>query len=245
MRTPALTTVASLGAALAALSYATPARALGPVDIEIGARVGVATDPSSNLPTNPYGFGFGGRAGVSIFGLYGGISGMYYLGTSSTPQGIPAVAGGATTAHTAMYGLEVGYTLPIPVVKIRPQVGIGDSIIGMSGGLADGPATPSGVSASNLYLEPGVLVFVPIRVMFIGADVNALILPSASGITPIRNGPGEEAGGSGKTYASLSVHGQVEGRSCKRGLRRKEGGEGYITPSYGRWRPLRVERRLM
>jgi hypothetical protein len=209
MRTPAITAVASLGATLAALSYAIPARALGPVDIEIGARVGVATDPSSSLATNPYGFGFGGRAGVSIFGIYGGISGMYYLGTSSPSQGIPAAAGGANTAHTAMYGLEVGYTLPIPLVKIRPQVGIGDSLIGMSGGLADTPGTPNGVSSSNLYLEPGVLVFVPIRMMFVGADVNALILPSASGLTPTQNGPGEIAGGSGKTYASLSVHGQV------------------------------------
>jgi len=208
MRTPACTAVASLGATLAALSYAIPARALGPVDIEIGARAGVATDPSSNLATNPYGFGFGGRAGVSIFGLYGGISGMYYLGTSSPSQTIPA-AGGANTAHTAMYGLEVGYTLPIPFVKIRPQVGIGDSVISMSGGLVDTPSTPNGVSSSSLYLEPGILVFVPIRMMFVGADVNALILPSASGITPTQNGQGEMAGGSGKTYAALSVHGQV------------------------------------
>ena len=170
----------SVATALAAFSYTSSAHALGPIDLEIGARVGYATNPDSSFQANPLGFGLGGRAGVSFFGIYGGISGMYYLG-GSTPQGI--------SLHTGMYGLEAGYTLPIRVVKIRPQLGVGNATTSVSG-LG---------SSSNLYLEPGVLVFIPIGILFVGADVNALIFPgeTATGAT------------SSKTDVCLSLHGQV------------------------------------
>ncbi len=39
------------------------AHAIGPVDVEVGARVGVGTNPASG--SNPLGLGIGGRAGVS------------------------------------------------------------------------------------------------------------------------------------------------------------------------------------
>ncbi len=177
METPRAAVLSSLTgacAALAALAFSSTAHAIGPVDIEIGARVGYATSPSSCYPANPYGLGFGGRAGLSFFGIYGGISGMYYLGSSS----------GNVSATALMEGFEVGYTLPIPIVKIRPEVGFGN-------------ATTSGAySASNFYLEPGVLVMIPFSILFVGADVNALILP------------GNSIAGVSSTDVGLSVHGQ-------------------------------------
>jgi hypothetical protein len=190
MKTLAVT-FASVAAAVAALSYSGTAHALGPLDIEIAARVGYATNPSSSdFSTNPYGFGLGGRAGVSIFGIYGGISGIYYLGGSET------VLGTSVSLHTAMEGFEAGYTLPIPFVKIRPLVGIGNSTItGSGGGVSQ--------SSSNLYLEPGVLVFVPIGILTVGADINALILPS------VDTGFNSNGSNTTKAYVSPSFHAQV------------------------------------
>ena len=57
------------------------AHALGAVDIEGGARVGVGTNPDSTGP-NPFGLGVGGRAGVSIFHVYLGFSAIHYFGAS-------------------------------------------------------------------------------------------------------------------------------------------------------------------
>lgn len=189
---------ASVAAAVAAFTVTTPAHALGPIDLEIAGRVGYASNPSStDFPVNPYGFGFGGRAGVSFFGIYGGVSGMYYLGGSTTVDGVSG------SYHTGMYGLEAGYALPIPVVKIRPQIGVGNSIIT---GSADGFSA----STSNLYLEPGVLVFIPIGLLFVGADINALILPSVTTGSSSVSGPtGSSSSSTSTTYASLSFHAQV------------------------------------
>src|SRR5260370_21062545 len=74
------------------LAFPTKANALGPVDVEIGARAGVATSP-----LGPLGFGIGGRGGVSILGLYAGIDVIDYLGATATcgscsmPPGVPPV----------------------------------------------------------------------------------------------------------------------------------------------------------
>jgi hypothetical protein len=200
MKTLALTAL-SIGAAFAAFSYSSTAHALGPIDIEIAARVGYATNPNStDFVANPYGFGFGGRAGVSFFGIYGGISGMYYLGSSGAVQfnGTPGAGGDSVSWRTAMEGFELGYTLPIPFVKIRPQVGLGNATAVESSSLG---GQSGSFSSSNLYLEPGVLVFFPIGILIVGADVNALILPTVD--------QGATANGQSKAYASLSFHGQV------------------------------------
>ncbi len=180
-------TLSLAGAAtvVAALAVPRTAHALGPVDLEIAARAGYATSPDSSFAANPLGLGFGGRAGISILGIYGGISGMYYLGGS---QSVGPVS---VSYSTVMYGGEVGYTLPIPVVKIRPQVGFGNQAISVGS-----------ASDSNLYLEPGVLVMIPVGMWIFGVDGNALILPSVSQ----GNALGQS---SSKTYVSPTFHAQV------------------------------------
>jgi hypothetical protein len=67
------------------------AHALGPLDLEFGAKVGGATNPGGN-PQNVLGFGLGGRAGVSVLGLYGGVNVVYYFGSSQT---MPVDGGGS------------------------------------------------------------------------------------------------------------------------------------------------------
>lgn len=170
--------------AFALVATEKPAHALGPVDLEAGAKVGVATNPSDG--DTPLGFGAGVRAGVGIFGFYGGLSFMHYFGSSTS---VPIVGDVSTT--TNLFGVELGYTISsLPVVQIRPQLGVGDIVITGSGG---GQSTSDG----HIYLEPGVTVLVPLGLLYVGGDVNALIIP------------GVDQGTDTKTYTSLSIHGQV------------------------------------
>lgn len=150
-------------ASLAVVTTAQPAHALGPIDLEIGAKAGVGTNPASgNNALNPLGFGLGGRAGVVLFDhLYGGVNLMYYLGGSEGP----------VSEHTLLYGLEAGWGWKlVDILTIRPQVGIGNGTFSVSGG-------PAGASTSNWYLEPGVTGLVSLGLLFVGADANVLAFP--------------------------------------------------------------------
>ena len=190
--------VSALFIGVAAALVAHDALAVGPVDIEIGARVGVGTAPggTSNGP-NPLGFGVGGRAGVSILGLYGGISGIYYLGESKDVS-----AGGASAsfkAHSVLLGLEAGYGSKLGPLSLRATVGIGNIESDYSGAFAFA-GVPAGGSTSNngLYIEPGVTGVIGFGLWFVGADANALILPDYLGYD------------NSKTLeAAFTVHGQV------------------------------------
>jgi hypothetical protein len=71
--------VAFLGLGIATVVATRDAHDLGPVDIEVAAKAGYATNPlSTNGPlsaSNPLGFGLGGRAGLAFKGgLYLGGS---------------------------------------------------------------------------------------------------------------------------------------------------------------------------
>jgi hypothetical protein len=152
--------------------------ALGPFDVEVAARVGGATSPStgqastagaspngvvgSNPIVNPLGLGLGARGGVSysrypdgphVASLYGGISFMYYLGGSVPPGGVPYA--GYSTAQSLIYGVELGLNVSLSSLTIRPQLGIGDYTL-LQGGIAPQDAPHAGPATSNwLYLEPG------------------------------------------------------------------------------------------
>jgi hypothetical protein len=179
------------------------ARALGPVDLEIGAKVGMGTNPigaknSAPDAPNPLGFGLGGRAGVSFLGIYGGVQLMYYFG-SSQDQTI----GGTTLSeseHSLLYGIEAGYGLTlVDILTIRPQLGIGNyTLTGSASGSGPGVSvnTPS-QSKSNLYLEPGVTGLVSLGMWFVGADANLLFLP------------GFDVGPSYDSKVAFTLHGQV------------------------------------
>jgi hypothetical protein len=159
--------VAAVAAGTLTFVAARPAHALGPLDLELGDKAGVATNPYNvSGSENPMGFGLGGRAGVSIFGLYGGIQAMYYFGSSQS------VDGTSFSSHTVMYGFEGGYgfSLPMVPITIRPQVGIGNATFTASGG-------GESASNSNVYVEPGVTVLVSLLGWYVGADANVLVFP--------------------------------------------------------------------
>jgi hypothetical protein len=189
------TLVASGVLGLSILAVARDAHALGPIDLEVGAKVGYATNPVSVAGvTNPLGLGLGGRAGIAFLGgIYLGGNIMYYLGGSTNePGGIcnagsPVSCGGVSVStNTLMYGGELGYGFKLlDLLTIRPQVGIGNATFSSSGGGAS-------ASTSNWYLEPGVTGLVGLGLLFVGADANALFFP-----------------GLNNSQAAFSIHGQV------------------------------------
>ena len=174
------------------LAFPTKAEALGPADIEIGARAGAA--PLG--PLGPLGFGIGGRGGVSILGFYAGIDVIDYLGATSTcggcsmPGPLPGqMPGGQLQQRRSalLYGFEAGYNFKVSLVTIRPQLGLGNARLSNAAG--NPPPSPGDIS-NYFYLEPGVVGLVSLGMFFVGADVNALILPT---------GPN----------SALTVHGQI------------------------------------
>jgi hypothetical protein len=177
-------------------SASQPASALGPLDVEIAAKAGVGTTPS-NVPSgvpNPLGFGIGARGGVSILGLYGGLSFIYYLGGSQS-VGAPGLGSLNESVHALMYGFEGGYGIKlVDILTLRAVVGVGNFTETVDVG-------PLGsASNSNLYVEPGItgIVSLPFVGWFVGADANVLILPG------FNNG-----GGQSQTDTAFTVHGQV------------------------------------
>ena len=179
---------------LSTLAIARDAHALGPIDLEVGAKVGGATNPSSQSGApNPLGFGLGGRAGIAFLGgIYLGGNLMYYFGGSANasslcPSGAAAACGSDNVSfNTLMYGGEVGYGIKIlDLLTIRPQVGIGNATFTESAG---GVST----STSNWYLEPGVTALVGLGLLYLGADANALFFPGLS-----------------NTQAAFTIHGQI------------------------------------
>jgi hypothetical protein len=178
--------VASAAVGLSTLAFGRDARALGPVDLEVGAKVGGATNPLSvSGATNPLGFGVGGRAGLAFLGgIYLGGNIMYYFGGSQNVSfGTSNVS---VSENTLMYGGELGYGINIlDLLTIRPQVGIGNATFTSS---ANGQST----STSNWYLEPGVTGLVGLGLFFVGADANVLFFPGLS-----------------NTQAAFSIHGQL------------------------------------
>jgi hypothetical protein len=154
------------------LGLARDASALGPVNIELGGKIGEGTNPTGDV--NPLGFGLGARGGVSFFNIYAGLSFMYYFGHSET---VPP-SSEKRSGKSVLYGFEGGYDFDIVhVVIIRPQLGVGV----FNGNYGGGGFTTDTADGKNLYLEPGATVVVPLGLLFVGGDANAIFLPGQSG----------------------------------------------------------------
>ena len=178
-----LPSLVAAAAAATTIALSGNAHALGPVDLEVGALAGYGSAPS-NFPStspNPLGFGIGARGGVDIFGFYGGVKLMYYLGGSQ----------GGFSDHSLSEGVDVGYNIKLAVLTIRPMLGLGNFTITGSYG---GASTDTG----SFYVEPGVTGLVSLGLIYVGADVNALLLTSEP-----------KAGGGNQMDTALTIHGQV------------------------------------
>jgi len=169
MKSAPLLVAAAVG--VGALSVPRDAHALGPVDLEIGARIGGASSPVSG-GLNPLGFGMGARAGVSLFSFYGGLSFMYYFGGGQDFSGFHY------SVTSTLFGFDLGYNIGVPLITLRPQLGIGNYT---GNGTGSGPGFSIPSTGSNLYLEPGVTGILSLGLWFVGADANLLFLPGLDG----------------------------------------------------------------
>jgi hypothetical protein len=161
--------VLTCSAGVASLLFAGEAHALGPIDLELAARGGAGSAPGGQSP-NPLGFGLGARAGVSFMGLYGGLSFINYFGETQGPTDF------SVSSHALLYGVEGGYGSKIlGLLTLRAQVGVGN--FGQTVETKTGIATDSR-TFNSLYVEPGILVMLPLGPILIGGDANVLVLPS-------------------------------------------------------------------
>lgn len=205
----ALVALAAAGVASSGL-VARDARALGQVDLELAAKGGFGTNPSTTNPSTPpnsLAFEVGGRAGVSFFGFYAGLDLVDSLGSSAPGTG-PRLPGDQTTLaeRTLRYGVDLGYGWKLGRLTIRPLLGVGNVTVNTTTTVLDtcpycAAVTPPFVrtsSASNLYFEPGVTAFVAFGTVFAGVDLNALVIPSV-----------DDGNGGHRTDAAFTVHGQV------------------------------------
>ena len=163
----------------------TEAHALGPIEVELGARLGYATNPDSNI-SNPLGTDIGLRGGLELFHkLYLGGNVQYYFGSSvDTPLSGPGTDGTVST-HTFLLGFEAGYSIHVSLLTIRPQLGIGDAAITTLGSIT--PTAVTGTPLNNytqtntrLYLEPGVVALINVGLVYVGADANILVITDAN-----------------------------------------------------------------
>lgn len=60
-------------------------------------------------------------------------------------------------------------------------------------------------TSDHPYLEPGLTVLIPIGLLYVGADVNALIVPDVDTSRGVR----AALAPSSETFTSLSAHGQI------------------------------------
>jgi hypothetical protein len=177
MRRSAALAVVVFGLCLLA---APEARALGPIDFEAAARVGGGTNPFGAF-SNPLGFGLGARGGVGFSGFYGGVSLIYYFGSS---QDVPG-GGGKVSASSFLYGIEGGYGGKLfNLFTLRGQLGIGSFQLSTGGTL--GPR-----SASNLYLEPGGVALMSFGMILVGLDATIVVLPGVA--DPVTGGSNWDA----------------------------------------------------
>lgn len=115
-----------------------------------------------------YNFGIGARAGVTLpaVPVYVGGTFVYHLGkTESSPLG-------DVNAKVLYVGVEGGYEIGIPLVSIRPYLGLGyASLTGSVGDISE--------SNGKFAIWPGATGLVSLGTIFVGLDVRYVVVTDA------------------------------------------------------------------
>ncbi len=175
---------------------------LGAIDgrylFEAAFRSGYVTPPIRG-GVNPFGAGFGARAGFDLWHLYVGASVMDYLGGTDVDA----------TDQALLVGLELGWNGRVnPYLTLRPELGLGDTILShtepgtmsvaatpgtpdvvtsasgtttSTGGSSGTPGSPGsgGVTTTvkNLYVQPSFTALFTYRRFFGGLSGGVLVVP--------------------------------------------------------------------
>src|SRR5262249_42056568 len=139
--------------------------------------------------TTPFGFGFGGRAGLLYRHVYIGLNAIAYLGGTDIDISDRAI----------LYGLELGYDVAIDAGSgrfvVRPQVGIGGvriyhtdpsltrstgtDVVSSASDRASSPGSDTS-TLDNVYVQPGVTLLYARGMPFAAVNANALVMPGIS-----------------------------------------------------------------
>jgi hypothetical protein len=149
--------------------------------VELAAEAAYVTPPIRG-GTNPFGAGFGVRAGLDFSGFYVGVSVLDFLGGKDVDVGYRAL----------LYGLEVGYGWHVPMSAttfwlLRPRFGVGDAAVyytdpslaadvvtSASGGSSSGSDT---LTVHNVFVQPGVTAELSAGPYVLALDGSMLVLP--------------------------------------------------------------------
>ncbi len=151
--------------------------------------------------TNPFGAGFGARAGlVWGSGWYLGAAFTYFLGGRDVDVSYRAI----------LYGLDLGYgfrlrTLGGAKLTLRPNVGVGDAAVYYTDPTLAADVVTSASSApsdtltvNNVYVRPGMTAMLTMGEVFAAADASMLVLPGIA-----------YGGADATTWLSYGVQGEL------------------------------------
>lgn len=148
---------------------------------ELAGEVAYATPPIRR-GTNPFGAGFGVRAGLDISGFYVGVSIVDFLGGKDVDVGYRAM----------LYGVELGYGWKVPIAPrafflVRPRVGLGDAAVyytdpslavdvvtSASGGASSSSDT---LTVHDVFLQPGLTLELSGGAFLVALEASVLVLP--------------------------------------------------------------------
>ena len=147
---------------------APPAR---PISVALLAGYGYTFNAHDDL--NPLAIGFGVGGGYNLDAFYAGVRFMFFLGESQS-MGPAEVSASAMTL-----GLEAGYDIALAtdVLVLRPELGVGLSIVEGESMEAGAMAATANGSSEDLYIAPGAALLVNVgERSFVGVDLQAPIV---------------------------------------------------------------------
>jgi hypothetical protein len=124
--------------------------------------------------------GVGVRGGYTLpMGLYVGGTFIYHLGSSA--EGSSALGTIESSARFIVSGAEVGYSIPVGPVTVRPYAGVGLLVAMIS---QKAGSQESSDSATSLAFWPGctALYSIPHSPAFVGIDSRLLLATEGSGV---------------------------------------------------------------
>lgn len=164
-----------------------------PIDWEIATTLGYVSPPIRG-GTNPFGVGIGGRAGLSAFGLYAGITIVDFLGGRDV----------SLSDRSLLIGGEFGYGGTVYTyerqhfkIVLRGLVGVGNAAVShddpalaqntkpdivttASGRTINGSSPSTTVTANNIYVRPTLSLMFIHQWQYVAIEGDVLVVPGIS-----------------------------------------------------------------
>jgi hypothetical protein len=181
----AIATKMRIGAALAFVLVALPARADSSRTYSVGATVGYASELESiaDNTVSKYRVGVGIRAGVSIPKLYLGVAFAHHFGTTESARGVGSSYDANYTS--TLLGPEIGYDAAFgDLFMLRPYIGGGVLFERARTKVLD---TEKNDDHYRWHITPGLLWTANVGALMLGVDFRVVVSPI---VEPVKWAPG-------------------------------------------------------